>query len=112
MLLSSPYQILPVDWPNKERLSSSQLHKNPFCPLNLERSSVHTAVQVYHWHKTLFPVTKNELKEIQSALLCYSPSVLPVSHHCDLIYKTDPHKSILDLLFSIFSERIQYDIDC
>lgn len=69
-------------------------------------------MQVYHWHKTLFPVTKNELKEIQSALLCYSPSVLPVSHHCDLIYKTDPHKSILDLLFSIFSERIQYDIDC
>ncbi len=62
-------------------------------------------MQVYHWHKILFPVTK-------STSLCETPFVLPVSRHHDLIYKTDHRKSNLDLLFSMFSEIIQYDIDC
>lgn len=82
--------------------------KPSICPLNLEWSTVQTAVQLYHWHITAFPATKNDT---QSAPPWDSPSALPVSHHCDLIYYIDPHKSILDLLFSVLSRRIQYEID-
>lgn len=109
MLLSSPSIQFLLSTVLIKR--DSPPHNSKICPLNLEWSTVYTAVQVYHWHKILFPVPKNEFKEIQSASLCETPSVLPVSHHHDLINKIDPRKSNLDLLFSMFSERIQHDID-